>query len=86
MLIYQGTNTISQSHNQLQNKNSHINFFIFSLWQIQALSGDFQHACRKMNAEILLGMRRCAMSIILFLKFYNFIKGIMRIHSIFKKP
>ena len=52
----------------------------------QALSGDFQCACCKMQAQILLGVRWCAMSIFLFLKFYNFIKGIMRIDSIFKKP
>ena len=31
-------------------------------------------------------MQGCAMSIFLFLKFYNFIKGIMHIHSILKKP
>ena len=52
----------------------------------QALSRDFQCTCGKMHVQILLGMRWCAMSIFLFLKFYNFIKGIMRIHSIFKKP
>ena len=28
-------NTLSQPHNQLQNKNIHINFFIFSIWQMQ---------------------------------------------------
>ena len=52
----------------------------------QAFSGDFQRACGKMHAQILLGMRWCAMSIFLFLKFYHFNKGIMRICSIFKKP
>ena len=52
----------------------------------QTLSGDFQRACGKTHAQILLGMRWCAMSIFLFLKLYNFIKGIMRIYSIFKKP
>ena len=52
----------------------------------QALSGDFQRTCGKMHAQILLGVQWCVMSIFLFLKFYNFIKGIMRIHSIFKKP
>ena len=35
MHIYQVTNTLSQSRNQLQNKNIHINFFIFSLQQVQ---------------------------------------------------
>ena len=35
MHIYQETNTLSQSHNLLQNKNIHINFFMFSLWQMQ---------------------------------------------------
>ena len=51
----------------------------------QALSGDFQRACGKIHAQILLGVRWCAISIFLFLKFYNFIKEIMRIHCIFKK-
>ena len=49
-------------------------------------SGDFQRTCGKTHAQILLGVRWCAISIFLFLKLYNFIKGIMRIHSIFKKP
>ena len=53
---------------------------------LQALSGDFQCAYGKMHVQILLGVWWCVMSIFLFLKFYNFIKGIMRIHSIFKKP
>ena len=53
---------------------------------MQVLSGDFQRTCDKMQSQILLGMRWCAMSIFFFLKFYNFVKGIMRIHSIFKKP
>ena len=49
----------------------------------QALSGDFQHAYGKMY----VGVRWCAMCILLFLKFYNFIKGIMRICVVFlKKP
>ena len=39
-----------------------------------------------MHVQILLGMRWCVMSIFLFLKFYNFTKGITRIHSIFKNP
>ena len=38
-----------------------------------------------MHAQILLDVPWCAMSIFLVLKFYNFIKGIMRIDSIFKK-
>ena len=37
MHVYQATNTLLESHNQLQNKNIHINFFIFSLWQMQQL-------------------------------------------------
>ena len=49
-------------------------------------SGDFQRTCGKTHTQILLGVRWCAISIFLFLKLYNFIKGIMRIHSIFKKP
>ena len=54
--------------------------------QMQVLSGDFQCMCGKMHAQILFGMQWCAMSIFFFLKFYNFVKGIMRIHSILKKP
>ena len=36
---------------------------------------------------MMLGMRSCAMCIFLFLKFYNFIKGmdVAHIHSIFKQ-
>ena len=56
------------------------------LWDVQALSGDFQHTCGKTHAQVLLTKRWCAMSIFIFLKFYSFIKGIKRIHSIFKKP
>ena len=33
--IYQATKTHLKSYNQLQSKNIHINFFIFSLWQMQ---------------------------------------------------
>ena len=51
----------------------------------QALSGDFQCVCGKIHAQILLGMQWRAKSVFLFLKFYNFVKGIMRIHNIFKK-
>ena len=51
----------------------------------QALSGDFQCACGKMHVQILLGVRWCVMSVFPFLKVYSFIKGIMHIHSIFKK-
>ena len=54
--------------------------------ELQALSGDFQCVCGKMHAQILLGVRWCAISIFFFLKFYNFIKGIMLIHSFLKKP
>ena len=53
---------------------------------LQALSGDFYRMCGKLHTEILLGVQWFVMSIFLFLKFYNFIKGIMAIHSIFKKP
>ena len=35
MHINQATNTLLQYHNQLQNKNIHINVFSFSLWQMQ---------------------------------------------------
>ena len=49
------------------------------------LSRDFQHACDKMNAQILLGVRWCAICIFLFLKFNNFITGIMRIYIVFSK-
>ena len=52
----------------------------------QALSRDFQRACGKMHAQILLSVRWFAMSIFLFLKLYNFNKGIVRMYSIFKNP
>ena len=52
-----------------------------NLLENQALSGDFQHAWQ--NARI--NTVRCAMCIFLSLKFYNFIKGIMRIHIVFLK-
>ena len=51
----------------------------------QALSGDFQHVCGKKHKLILLGMRWCVMSVFLFLKFYNFFKGIMQIYIVFPK-
>ena len=35
MYIYQATNTLLKSYNKLQSKNIHINFFIFSLWEMQ---------------------------------------------------
>ena len=57
-------------------------FTIFAI-KAQALSEDFQRAWGKMHAQVLLGVRRCAMSIFLFLKLYNFDKGIM---CVFKKP
>ena len=45
------------------------------------ISGHFrrfsQRTCGKMHAQILLGVQWCAISIFLFLKFYNFIKGTM---------
>ena len=56
------------------------------LYNNQALSGDFQAACGKIHVQILLGVQWCAMPIFLFLKSYDFIKGIMHIHSTFKKP
>ena len=52
----------------------------------QAPSGDFCRVCGKVHMQILLVVRWCVMSSFLFLKFYNFIKGIMHVHSIFKKP
>ena len=58
----------------------------YSHTQKETLSGDFQYACGKMHPQILLGVWWCAMFIFLLLKFYNFIEGIMHIHSIFKKP
>ena len=57
-----------------------------SNWLNQALSGDFQSTYGKIHMQILLDMQWCATTIFLFLKFYNFIKVIMHIHTIFKKP
>ena len=63
-----------------------IQTFLKVFWDWQALSGDFQCTCGKMDAQILLDVQWCGISIFHFLKFCNFIKGIMRIHNIFKKP
>ena len=63
-----------------------LKYFVINCFKFQALSGDFQHACGKMHAQILLGMRWCAMSIFFFLKLCNFNKGIICIYTIFKKP
>ena len=45
----------------------------------QAFSRDFQHACDKMHAYKMLGMRLSAICIFLFLNFYNFTKRIVPI-------
>ena len=52
---------------------------------MQTLSGDFQHACGKMQAYVPLSVRWCAMCIFVFLRFYNFIKGIVHINIVFLK-
>ena len=41
--------------------------------------------CDKMHAKITLGVRWCMMCIFLFLKFDNFIKGIVHICIVFFK-
>ena len=51
----------------------------------QALSGDFQHDCGKINMSILLSMQCCLMCIFLFLKFYDIIKAIVHIYIVFLK-
>ena len=51
------------------------NVFIVIEIILQALSGDFQHACGKMRAQILLGVRWCAMRVF-FQKVFIFIKGL----------
>ena len=51
----------------------------------QALSGDFRCVYGKIHLQILLGMQWCVMCIFPFLKCYNFIKGIMRIYTVFLK-
>ena len=51
----------------------------------EALSGDFQHVHGKIHTQIPLGMRWCTMCIFLFLRFYNFIKGIACINIVFLK-
>ena len=55
-------------------------------WYTIQASGPFRKlsVCIWQNAHA--NTVRCAMSIFLFLKFYNFIKGITHIHSTFKKP
>ena len=52
---------------------------------MQTLSGDFQHACGKMQAYVALSVRWCAMRSFVFLRFYNFIKGIVHIYIVFLK-
>ena len=52
---------------------------------IQALSGDFKYASGKMHTKILSDVQWCAMCISLFLKFYNYIKGIMYMYIVFLK-
>ena len=39
--------------------------------KLQALSGDFQHACGKMHMYVLLAMQLCTMCVFTFLKFYK---------------
>ena len=51
----------------------------------QALSEDFWGARGKMHTQILLGVWWCVMCIFLFLKCYNFIKGIMHMYTVFLK-
>ena len=57
-----------------------------SLFHINACSRPFQEIFNGCVANARANTVRCAISIFFFLKFYNFIKGIMHIHSIFKKP
>ena len=71
---------------KLQCSHEENNLFDMFAIKVKALSGDFQCVCGKLHAQTLLGVQWCAMSIFLFLKFSNFIKGIMHRHSIFKKP
>ena len=83
------SNIYERNWTKFDQENTILNYFSIDWDQAlykAGLSRDFQCTCGKMHVQILLGMRWCAMSIFLFLKFYNFIKGIMRIHSIFKKP
>ena len=47
--------------------------------------GDFEHAGGKMQSKILLGVQWCAISIFLFLMFYNFLKGTMHTYIVFLK-
>ena len=58
---------------------------LFSKIRGQALSGDFQHACGKMHAQIQLGVRWCTMCFFLCVRFYNFIKGIVILYIVFLK-
>ena len=52
-------------------------FMVNFLWSFRALLGDFQHAFDKVHALITLDMQWCVITVFLFLKFYNFIKGIV---------
>ena len=52
---------------------------------IQVLSGDFQHESGKLHAKIRLSVQWFVMCIFLFLRFNNFIKGIVRTYIAFLK-
>ena len=71
---------------------SHIHVYIYIyiymyiyIYIYQALSEDFWGAWGKMHMQILLGVWWCVMCIFLFLKCYNFIKGIMHMYTVFLK-
>ena len=63
-----------------------LTWMLFVRCWMEALSEDFQHVRGKMHVQILLGVCWCVMFILLFLKFYNFIKGVMHTRNIFRKP
>ena len=41
------------------------------------------NTCDKMHAQIMLGMGWCLICIFLFLKFYNFIEGVVHIGVVY---
>ena len=63
----------------------YIHWHLFLLNQTLALSGDFQHVCDKMQVQIMLSVQWCVMCIFIFLKFDNFIKGIVWVYIVFLK-
>ena len=59
---------------------------IFWYWMVN--NSPFQEnfkTCDQMHVQVILGVQWCLMCMLLSLKFYSFIKGIVRIYVVFSK-